>query len=141
MENANGELMRYGIKGKDNAENIRGGESDRRLMAIAYRWASVRCFVGRSAKKGPEVSGLRKSWCGRGDSNPYGIATASPSSLKPWTSIAAGPGKSGSAVFVGCGLRLFEVVESRASFRFLQCVGSLCRLLRPMMKNQELVGL
>src|SRR5262249_8082013 len=34
----------------------------------------------REERKRPAPAGPRDEWCGRGDSNPHGIATASPSS-------------------------------------------------------------
>ncbi len=39
-----------------------------------------------------------EGWCGRGDSNPHGVATASPSSWTERTSIALDPGKAGPTV-------------------------------------------
>ena len=45
---------------------------------------------GPDATKSPESVGDFELWCGRGDSNPHGIATASPSSWKICCAVANG---------------------------------------------------
>src|SRR5204863_1509123 len=49
------------------------GHAERRVLLHSERC----CSEGKGSRATPSVT---EAWCGRGDSNPYGITTASPSS-------------------------------------------------------------